>query len=158
MSKEKSSSKTKRSKSLVKIIFEEDDFKIQKLDVIKLLMQIHPNHKLYNKTIDYLIELISKYISVFDLGENFENKNKVSDEIEKLPGELKYNAKQELKANLERKNLVLPNRYNTIEYLLVELLDVSGDITRANKRTMISEKDVINAIQNDPELQELFKL
>lgn len=130
-----------------------------------VLHQVHPDTDISNDGIEKVRSLLDPMIKNFDLGE-YPPKDVmidlVLDNIGEIPGELGKHAKSELVKVLtkigDRKEESRSNyiRHVVIEYLLAEVLELSGNEARSQKKKRITDKHIILSVAKDNELNALF--
>jgi len=133
------------------------------LDLIEtVLQQIHPDTKINTEALEFVnsitYNLYQKFSEAKTIAEFGQSIN------ENIPEQLKKHASREVikeKNNLEAsgatKDQILSKiKITLIEYLVAEILEVSGNETRDNRRVVISYEDVQRAISADRELKKLI--
>jgi hypothetical protein len=112
-------------------------------EIISVLKQIHPNNRISSESIEILQKLFSKF-----------DKLNHTEILELIPQEsqLYIHALNESNKRNDSKDKII----NIIEYLLAEILKLSGNSARDNKKIIITANNVWLAIFNDDELKELF--
>lgn len=119
-----------------------------------VLEQMHPEFSITNAGMDKIKSLINPLISKFDLGEYNVKESRVKivtkniEKIKSFPEDLKNHVMSEMKRSVEREeNQYI--RHCIIEYLLAEILELSGDYTRNINNKIINPECIDQAISRD---------
>lgn len=142
------------------------------------MLQLHPDLSLPKKTHEDILLLIKP---LYNKSLAYQKKRDVDGFLELLPGELKRLANIEktnaiVKVNTD-KNLQMyiygenwdksfPEYSKDLkygfaaifEYLLAEILELTGNVTRDESKKNITYSHIIKAIKNDEELKKLFRV
>ncbi|MDD4930602.1 MAG: NADAR domain-containing protein [Candidatus Colwellbacteria bacterium] len=124
-----------------------------------VLGQVHPDSGITSDGISKVKELLTPLIPKFDLGkyppkdDRVETVKKNIEEI--LPEDLGRHALSELRRNIARDES-LYIRHVVIEYLLAEILELSGNLARDKKKVKITSEFISKAIEGDEELNSFF--
>ncbi len=123
-----------------------------------ILSQVHPGHKISKPSLDVIRRLLNP-LTKYDTGD-YTDKIKVDKVLsfcKELIGELSKHAISEVEKD---KRLALDgkkySRYPVLEYLMVEILEVSGNFARNKNRVIIQPDHIKDAIKHDKELAETF--
>ena len=116
----------------------------------KVFRQVHPDTGLSQDALNYIVTLIKP------IWKKVQRNNDV-ESLQEILGEIYKHAMREL--NNEKGNFYKQyDKKRIIEYLVAEIIELSGNVTRDERRRRIMERDVIRAIKNDKELSEVFGL
>jgi len=125
-----------------------------------VLSQIHPDRQIISDGLATVKKLLDPLISLFDLGEYpptikkvEELKNSIRDIIH---GRLADHAIREITKTItgEKSNYI---RHVVIEYLMAEILEISGNVAREDGKKRITSDHIDEAIDHDEELKALFR-
>lgn len=139
--------KSKRSSETWREFYERWGFRMsdKELEILikTVLRQVHPDTKISSKAVQLIVELIQPLISKFAYATPQEFSSTV------LPGELAKHAMKEYTKTGTKEGV--------IEYLIAEILELSGNAARDNRSVTISQWHVYITLQNDQEFLQLFK-
>jgi hypothetical protein len=133
----------------------------------KILKQVHPDTLISSFSIIFLEKILYNLLTHSDNLEEL---------LDNLPGELRKHAKSEIAKGLLNKSRIVSLEYckknleniigndqdelikiiSVLEYLLAEILELSGNCARDSELTKIDIFHIIMCIRNDEELYNLF--